>query len=144
MHRKEVETKDQSIDCAFIYVIACLRSNSSSILSTIFTSYIFNRQTSRVHKSRYTAITSSLNHNVAMQLAIAEGYYAANLRFATLGADRSYFSYRKGFTLNSKDSFGTWTFYRRNARFDKANEPNQTKSRTITLRYDTPFYRSYY
>lgn len=129
-----------------MYIITCLHSNSSSILSTVFTSCIFNRQTSRVvvHKSRYTAITSSLNHSVAMQLVIAEGYYAASLRFATLGADRSYFSNRKGFTLNSKNSFDTWTFHRRNARFDKANEPNQTKSRTIALRYDTPFYRSYY
>lgn len=70
---------------------------SPRVLLTIFTNSIFagifRKLHFAVHKSRYAAITSDLNHSVTMQLAIAESHYAASLRFAVYREPRSIVSF---------------------------------------------------
>lgn len=130
-----------------LYIGSSLKYPSSCVLLTIFTSNIFaSKLRVAVHKSQNAAITSDLNHSVTMQLAIAESHYAASLRFTALSwtpIDR--ISRIAEYSRAKHEKFTRHVIVSvKETRFDEASEPNQTKSRTIALRYDAPFYRLYY
>lgn len=148
MHRENSGQRPPS-QLSFIfctYIGSSLKYPCSCVLHTIFTSNIFTSKLRvAVHKFQNAAITSDLNHSVTMQLAIAESHYAASLRFTALS-----WTPIDHISRIAKDSCQTRKIHSardrsvKETRFDEASEPNQTKSRTIALRYNAPFYRLYY
>lgn len=150
MHRENSGQRPPS-QLSFIfctYIGSSFKYPCSCVLFTIFTSSIFTSKLRvAVHKSQNAAITSDLNHRVSqcswpspkviMRLACDSQLYHGRRSIVSLESQR---------TRAKREKFTRHVIVRsvKETRFDKASEPNQTKSRTIALRYDAPFYRLYY
>lgn len=144
MHCEKIEAEDFVLIKLRLY-IDCLHLNNSRILPTIFTNCIFtdklcelqsiNLDTQQLLPAEITASRYSWPSPRAIMRLTYDSQFCCGHRSIVLFESQRIHVKFEGLTRDHSTE---------ETRFDEANEPNQTKSRTITLKYDTPFYRSYY